>query len=336
MRTAILRRRAVTIAVLPAALLVGVATPRAALAWGDLGHQIVARIAADQLTPQARRNIVALVRGGKGDDLGLKKNFVGKKGDPQPKSAAVRNAMAAMATWPDHMPGGKGVTSPWHFIDVGLFEDASQANLDHRCGGGCVTGMITTLVGNLKANESLTVTNTDGTPLTFRPDRELRFLIHFMGDVHQPLHAVTNADAGGNCVAVVGFEPIHELHAVWDTALVNRATFQLKDSAKTFETIFHDEIDTAKVVTDPADIARESFAHAKSDVYAKTTPAVPTIDHFVELHPAECHQKAPQEIRSVKVDGKQSFANTATKKLVREQLFKAGVRLGNVLNGIFG
>src|SRR5262245_5290150 len=97
------------------------------MAWGDTGHQLTARIAAQRLTDAARRGIVTLVRGAS-DDIGLQ-SLLGKKGDPQPSDAKVSAAMARMATWPDCMgtfPDGKckpkGVTGPWHFVDVGLFE----------------------------------------------------------------------------------------------------------------------------------------------------------------------------------------------------------------------
>src|SRR5262249_972764 len=112
--------------------------------------------------------------------------------------------MALMATWPDCMGrdahnhcNPKGVTGPWHFVDVGLFE--GPGHLAERCGSGsCVTEKIPTLIDNLKTGMDLVVTDEPGEALAFKPDRELRFLIHVLGDIHQPLHTVTNADAGGN------------------------------------------------------------------------------------------------------------------------------------------
>src|SRR5262245_10149153 len=90
-----------------------------------------------------------------------------------------------MATWPDCMglnANGKckqkGVTGPWHFIDVGLFE--GPGHVDERSGAGsCLTEKIPTLIDNLKAGRDLVASDT----LTFTPDRELRFLIHFLGDI---------------------------------------------------------------------------------------------------------------------------------------------------------
>ena len=60
----------------------------------------------------------------------------------------------------------------------------------------------------------------------------LRFLIHFVGDIHQPLHAITNNDQGGNCVPVAYFDDLPQLrnpqtesyapnlHGVWDTNIL--------------------------------------------------------------------------------------------------------------------
>jgi len=311
------------------------------MAWGDTGHQLTARIAARRLTEAARRGIVALVRGAD-DDIGLK-SVLGKTGDPQPSQAKMSAAMARMATWPDCMgttPEGnckaKGVTGPWHFVDVGLFE--GPGHLAERCGeGSCITEMIPRLISNLRSGTNLVVMTESGTTRTFKPDRQLRFLIHFLGDLHQPLHSVTNADAGGNCVATTGFPGFKpQLHATWDSALVAGATSGTQGSVVTaILNEFQSEEATVSSVTDAAQIANESFALAKSELYGKTIPLVPTIDHFVHVSTSKCSTQAPPEIATITVDGKASFENTQTHKLVREQLFKGGVRLAAILNDVF-
>ncbi|HMF93337.1 MAG TPA: S1/P1 nuclease, partial [Vicinamibacterales bacterium] len=185
---------------------------RDVIAWGDDGHQIVGRIAARKLTAKTKRRIVAILRNGGDDQLHLPA-LLGAPGDPPPSLAALAEAFGRMATWPDHMPGGKGKTEPWHFIDIGLFEGPNTAA--NRCATGCVTQMIDTLKSNLIANKSITIHEDDGTTRRFPVDKELRFLIHFLGDIHQPLHASTNADAGGNCVKTTGFTHDGNLHHTW-------------------------------------------------------------------------------------------------------------------------
>ena len=164
----------------------------AALPWGNEGHQIVAEIAARKLTLRAQQNIVALLRSDANDDLHLKA-ILGASGPPP--AGALEKTLKTIATWPDNMPGGKGATAPWHFVDIGLFEGPSH--ISQRCPqGACVSQKISDIVQNLKTNKNLG---------QFTPPKELRFLVHFLGDIHQPLHCATNADAGGNCIKEQGY-----------------------------------------------------------------------------------------------------------------------------------
>jgi hypothetical protein len=303
------------------------------LAWGDDGHQIVGRIAARRLTANTKRRLVSILREGGDDQLHLPM-LLGPLSDPQPSLTTLAEALGRMATWPDHMPGGKGHTGPWHFVDFGLFEGPNTTA--NRCAEGCVTELITTLVANVRTNKSITVLEASGVTRTFPVDKELRFLVHLFGDIHQPLHASTNADAGGNCEKATGFNGSSNLHSVWDTALVKLVKKPTLDgSATALITEFQSNV-LAGGITDPRQIAGESFALAKNETYPKVKPtAIPVIDHFVDVAPSECSTKAPLEIRSVSVNGPASFDNAASKKIVREQLFKAGVRLATVLNTLF-
>ena len=229
------------------------ATP-SAYPWGNEGHEIVARIAARNLSDAARSQIVALLRGAVIDDLNLKA-VVGHEGDPQPSTDAVEQALATIATWPDHMPGGKGATAPWHFVDIGLFEGPSH--LSERCGTGCVSQKIAQIRDNLKSNMPLN---------SLSPDKELRFLVHFVGDIHQPLHTVTNADAGGNCEKITGFSGSHVLHSAWDTALVREVMSEDEDIEAAIITEFTPVRSTVESVIDPDKMAAESFGLAKTVV----------------------------------------------------------------------
>jgi len=304
-------------------------------AWGDDGHQIVGRIAARKLTPKTKRRIVAILRTGGDDQLHLPA-LLGATGDPQPSLTVLAEAFGRMATWPDHMPGGKGNTGPWHYVDFGLFEGPNTTA--DRCADGCVTRLIETLKSNIPAGKSVSVVEADGKKRTFPVDKELRFLIHFFGDIHQTLHASTNADGGGNCVKATGFGSDDNLHHAWDTDLVGvvRGSATLDAMALALLHEFGGDV-LAGGVVDPRQIAGESFALAKDDIYPKSRPkAVGVIDHFVAVKPPqECAAKAPAEIRNASVDVRASFANPAAEKLVREQLFKAGVRLATVLNELF-
>jgi hypothetical protein len=292
-----------------------------AFGWGDEGHRIVARIAARNITTQGQNRIAAIIRAvpASQDDLQLR-DLVGTSGTPT--AAQIENALVAIATWPDHMPGGKKETAPWHFIDIGLFE--GPAHMNERCPSGCVNQKITEILQNLKTNEPLT---------RFPPDRELRFLVHFLGDIHQPLHAATDGDAGANCIKADGLEPSRELHAVWDTALVNLVIEGSEaDTASAIIQSLNSHRAEFQAMLDPNQIAAESFGLAGTEVYRKAKPAIPVINKFIDISPSQCKALAPPELNAITVDAKGSYNNQETLDVVRQQLYKGGVRLAALLN----
>ncbi len=283
--------------------------PGQAWCWGDEGHQTVARIAAAHLTERARQAVESLL-----------------KQDPAFASDTLAEAMARAAIWPDHMPGGKGATAPWHYIDIGLFEGPSH--IAERCpDGNCIVAKMKQYLVNLKQNRA------DG---SWSESKELAFLIHFAGDIHQPLHCATDADAGGNCVNVVGFDPMHNLHAVWDITLVNKLMAQDGPGMMAgMESRFHGKMRHWQDYGSIENIAVESFGLAKSQVYGKARPSLPVIPKFIEVQPRNCATEAPESLRDVKVDGPRSYGAKSV-DVVRMQLYKGGVRLGAMLNAIYG
>lgn len=130
---------------------------------------------------------------------------------------------------------------------------------------------------------------------------------------------MTNADAGGNCVKATGFDSGQpNLHSVWDTPLVERNEAQNQPgpmirtslAATAILAEFQDEL-TVGGETDVMQIAAESFALAKNEIYPKTLPKpVPVIDHFVDLRPDECRTKAPMQILSRLMSTAQDHSTT--------------------------
>ncbi|MGA2739430.1 MAG: S1/P1 nuclease [Bryobacteraceae bacterium] len=281
--------------------------------WGDEGHQTVARIAAAHLTERAREAVANLLR--------RDATFAASSG----AADSVADAMARAAIWPDHMQGGKGATAPWHYIDIGLFE--GPAHMEERCPqGNCIVGKMKEYLVNLKEHRS------DG---AWPESKELAFLMHFAGDIHQPLHCVSDADAGGNCVNVVGFDPMHNLHAVWDITLVNKLMAHDGPSMMAgMESRFRGKVRRWEDYGGIDRIARESFRIAKSQVYAKARPRLPVIPKFIDVQPRNCATEAPETLRDVKVDGPRSYG-AASIDVVRMQLYKGGVRLAAMLNVIY-
>jgi len=288
--------------------------PGQAWCWGDEGHQTVARIAAAHMTERARQAVASLLK----QDA----TFAAPPGTAD----TLAEAMGRASLWPDHIPGGKGATAPWHYIDIGLFEGPSH--MHERCpGGNCIVAKMNQYLVNLKQHRA------DG---NWPESKELAFLMHFAGDIHQPLHCVTDADAGGNCVNVVGFDPMHNLHAVWDITLVNKLVAHDGSGMMAgMESRFRGKMRHWQDYGSIEKIAAESFELAKSQVYGKAHPRLPVIPKFIEVQPRNCATEAPQSLRDVKVDGPRSYGVHAV-DVVRMQLYKGGVRLAAMLNAIYG
>jgi nuclease S1 len=156
---------------------------RPVLAWGPQGHRVIAVIAQSNLTPQAREKVNALL--------------------------GPYNSLAAISSWADDTRPDFAETAPWHYIDIPL--RANSIDMAAECPqGNCVVGQIEKFEGVLRdarANEA---------------DRRvaLEFLVHFVGDLHQPLHAEDNHDKGGNLVQVVFFDQPGNLHSLWDSGIL--------------------------------------------------------------------------------------------------------------------
>ena len=163
----------------------------AAWAWGNQGHEIIAIIAADNLSPSARDQVSKIL------------------GTPS-EASSLEKAMAAASVRPDtEFREEDRSTGPWHFIDICLQDQ--RTDLPARCpGGACVTAKIDEYVNRLKAG------NYD----EWGAGGDLAFLIHLVGDIHQPLHTANDSDRGGNCIAVKSHPYARNLHAARDTAVV--------------------------------------------------------------------------------------------------------------------
>ena len=135
--------------------------PTQAFAWGAEGHRSVAAIAADGLTLAARRQVEEL-----------------PGGDPSV-------AMMEASTWADEIRMKRPRTAPWHFVDVPIGSAGYDPQRDCR-NDDCV-------VAQIDRDEKIIADRQLSLPVR---TEALRFLIHFVGDLHQPLHAADNHDHG--------------------------------------------------------------------------------------------------------------------------------------------
>lgn len=184
------RFRAATLAVL--ALTALTLSPHPAWGWGRMGHRLVASLAETELTPAARAEVSRLL-----------------EGEAEP-------TLAGVAAWADDLrsndPGLGRRSSPWHYVNLGEEQCVYQAGRDCK-GGNCVVGAI--------AAQAVVLGDKDR-PLAERAEA-LKFVVHFVGDVHQPLHAGYASDKGGNSVQVSIGGKGTNLHSLWDGKLLDTA-----------------------------------------------------------------------------------------------------------------
>jgi hypothetical protein len=245
--------------------------PARAFAWGSEGHRIIAEIAEQYLEPETVRQVRALLD--------------------------IENATtpADVASWADQIRPQHRETAPWHFVDIPISAPGYDATRD-CAGGNCVVAKIEDFVAEFR-NRSL--------PGPERLDA-LKFVVHFVGDLHQPLHASDDNDRGGNEVRVEFLGHRTNLHAVWETAILAPA---VSGDERGYALRLVRDITPEKIAAWQAgttiDWANESHAVAMITIYGRLPHDAGTLPEAYE---------------------------NAALPLVNEQLERAGVRLAFVLN----
>ena len=299
-----MKTRRVTAALL---VLLVVQAPSAS-AWGRDGHRLVARIAAKHLSPATAAKIAAI--------LGT-------------TPARVEEAMAAAATWPDEIDKRATGTSEWHFVDGPVRTPFSLTGVCHN--HDCVTDRIEELQRRLRTNETGFRLRQVPSPPRSTTSQQLAFLIHFVGDIHQPLHAASDGDRGGNCVALLHpiphnpGRPSAELHAAWDVDVVDVVTVAFGGESRAAQALA-DRARGGPVILQgaPLDWARESNDLARSAIYA----ALRVLPHAAPVQPGLCPTTA-----IAAADVTRAYLS-AQRPAAEDRLLRAGKRLANILNEI--
>jgi S1/P1 Nuclease len=241
-----------------------------AFGWGGEGHSLVARIAWDELTPAVRAKVTEILGPGV--------------------------TIQSVASWADNVRNQRKDTGPWHYIDIPI--DKPHLDMARDCpNGDCVIAKIEDFRKQLK----------DPAVTGVQRREALMFLIHFVGDMHQPLHCSDNKDKGGNDTHIVFNNRPSNLHSLWDSGLLGLM-------GKEDDLLPAYSADAARHAKSwrkgsVSDWAEESHREAVKITYGKLPKAAagtqPTIGEKYE-------KKAEPE--------------------VKEQIEKAGVRLARVLN----
>jgi hypothetical protein len=256
-------------------LIVAFLMPTRAFAWGSEGHRIIAEIAEQHLEPDTAKRVRDL--------LAIENN----------------TSLADIANWADQIRRQRRDTAPWHFVDIPV--DASTYDPARDCRRrSCIVAQLDRFIAVLRRSSA--------------PSRErleaLKFVVHFVGDLHQPLHAADNDDRGGNDVHVIFSGHRTNLHAVWDSGLL------------------------APVVNGDERAYALRLAHAITPNQIRQWQNGSTVAWVNESHGIaveEIYGKLAHDAGRLPA----SYERQAL-SMVNEQLERAGVRLAYVLNVAFG
>jgi hypothetical protein len=271
-----------------------------AAAWFAEGHEIVAVIAAHSLKPTARSHVAGIL--GAGDE-----------------PTDVERAMAAASIRPDtKFREQDPTTASWHYIDACLQD--TQQKFPKRCpNGNCVIAKIDEYARRLR----------DANYDRWGAAGDLAFLIHFVGDIHQPLHTATDGDRGGTCQQVNVVPAEANLHFVWDDGVVVVLERQLgtadpEATARKLERLYPAARNSFYWRAGAAEqIAWQSHQLAKSDVYrALGIPVRP------------CTPSACDPVTSTPIILSQDYMRHEA-PVAGRQLARAGYRLAALLNQIW-
>lgn len=237
--------------------------------WGRTGHRATGEIAEQYLTKKAKKNLDKLL---KGESLALVSNYA------------------------DDIKSDRAFSKyyPWHYVSF-PFDATYESHPKNE--DGDIIQAIETCISILK----------DETASEDDKVFHLKLLIHFMGDLHQPLHIGLAEDKGGNDIQVRWFNDGTNIHSVWDTKMIESYNMSYTELANT------------KVNLTDAEIKAIQSGTLMDWVYDSR---------------ALCKTLYNEELKpGAKLGYRYMYDNMDT---VRLQLHKGGIRLAEVLNDIFG
>jgi nuclease S1 len=248
--------------------------PALGFGWGDDGHKIVCEIAFQNLSGEAKDFVSQL-----------------RHADPEHRASFSEDCV-----WADDARNTSefGFTRTFHYINIP--EDAAGVDLERDCNTAehCVTWAIPHYAAILA----------DASEPPLERARALKFLAHFVGDLHQPLHAGFPGDRGGNSIHVTYFGAHRSLHAVWDTSILSVAELRYPDGAH--------------ALADPID-RTDIAAWSNFDVLGWTNESF----HFAGTH-AYRLAVGDKVADGAELDSAYHFRSL---EIVKKQLQRAGVRL---------
>ena len=234
--------------------------------WGQIGHRTIGHIADSMLTKKAQKQV---------------------------KRVLGHETLAEVSTWMDEIRSDRSYfyANTWHYCTIpdGMtYEEAPTQK------GGDVVWALEKIIKELKVGN-------------LPPEKEamnLKFLVHLVGDIHQPLHVGNGKDRGGNSVRVKWFNDRTNLHSVWDTKMIDGKQFSYTEFA--------------------------NWINHPSDAEVKSWQAASVRDWAMES------MSYRDQVYELPVDSTlrygYSFKNF---DIVKQRVLQAGVRLAGVINEIY-
>jgi len=267
-----------------ALLLLAALLPSQLLAWGPKGHAIVADLAQARLTPAARANLQLLL----GND-----------------------SLASISTWADQVRKDRDESFGWHFVDIPKdapgFSQARDCFRPQDKHKDALTDHHNCVVDRIEMFQKVLG---DGSASRESRLEALKWIVHFVGDLHQPLHAIEEA-RGGNDIKLPAFGSAKcgdydcNLHWAWDSLLLEHAGVSEEDYVRRLNELIARKHMEQQAGGTAVDWANESHLQAR---------------RIIDPRPAA-------------IDEAYYLANI---ELVNEKLALAGVRLAALLNETLG
>lgn len=245
--------------------------PAQAFAWGEAGHKIICEIAFRELDANARGEVEKLIRADPGYRL-----------------------FSDSCNWADAIRSEDRYKryGRLHYVNAAR----GAASMPTNCPGGCVISAIRDEARVLRTSASQA-----------RRLEALKFLGHFVGDVHQPLHAGYADDRGGNEVTALFYDEPQRLHRIWDTLLIRQRTRDWRKLARQLADSIESGDRTLWASPSPVSWANESRRIVELKVYDFAPGEDLARDYY------------RRNVRAVE-----------------QRLTAAGVRLGALLNRVYG
>jgi len=232
--------------------------------WGKTGHRVIGKIAEEQLSKAAKKEITAI--------LG-------------------HTDLARVANWPDEIKSDPAWdhSHKWHYCTI-----LEGAEYEGPEAGGYAIEKVNEFIALLK----------EGTAPKEEQLNAMRFLVHLVGDLHQPLHVGNGTDKGGNDVKVTWFWDKSNLHRVWDSQMIDHTQYSYTEYAQQLQ-----------------------LGLSKS---AKKQLLNPDVMSFVKVS-RSVHEQV-YDIGEGKLSWEYVYKNQG---LMEERLLASGYHLGAILNAIY-